>query len=225
MRTTLSARAEAENTAGTQAPWDGARTSRPATRRSAPHLVLGVLLVVGCAVAFLVVATTSGGQQAVLATARPIAVGQVFTAQDLRQVDIPVDVEIRAVGASRAVDLIGRPATSSLPAGALLTPEAAGGAGVPPPGQAIVSLALDSGRVPLESSAGDRVSVVVVPDRNDTGAGRAVPRSWPAVVTSVDRPDTGQQAVVSVQLGEAPAREVAATPAAQLALVLVSAGG
>jgi Flp pilus assembly protein CpaB len=228
MRTTLPARAVADDdadTRGAQAPWDGARPSRSARRRSAPHLVLGVLLVVGCAVAFLVVVTNSGGRQSVLATARPVGVGQVLAAQDLRQVDIPVDVEVRAVAATRATDLVGRPVTSSLPAGALLTPEAVGGANVPPPGQAIVALALDPGRVPPEASSGDRVSVVVVPDRNDPGVGAVVPRSWSAVVTSVDRSDARQQTVVSVQLAETPAREVAATPAGRLALVLVSASG
>jgi hypothetical protein len=209
-------------------PWTAVpRTDAPTGRRSVPHLLLGVLLVLACAVGALALTLQLGGSRPVLATARAVTVGQVLTAADLRQVSLPADSDVRAVDADSAAALIGRPVAVSLPAGALLTPESFGGAGAPPVGQAIVAVALDPGRLPLEVSSGDRVSVVATPApaSGATDPGRTVPRSWQGVVTSVEPSDTGQLTVVSVQLPEGPAREVAAVPSGQLAVVLVAVGG
>lgn len=224
-------------------PWTStSRAVVPTRRRSVPHLLLGILLVLACAVGALVLALQFSGSRPVLATTRAVTVGQVLTAADIRQVSLPVDSDVRAVDANSASALIGRPVAASLPAGALLTPESLGGAGAPPPGQAIVAVALEPGRLPLEVAPGDRVSLVApgpgpgpapapvpvpvpVPANGGTASGRAVPRSWPGVVTSVEQSDTGQQTVVSVQLPEGLAREVAAAPPAQLAVVLTAAAG
>lgn len=208
--------------------WSSAsRPAEPAGRRSVPHLLLGVLLVLACAVGALALTLQFGGSRPVLATARAVTVGQVLTAADVRQVSLPADSDVLAVGADSAPALIGRPVAVSLPAGALLTPESFGGANAPPPGQAIVAVALDPGRLPLEVASGDQVSVVAAPTPANGGTGpeRAVPRSWPGVVTSVEPSHTGQLTVVSVQLPEGPAREVAAAPSGQLAVVLVAASG
>jgi hypothetical protein len=48
---------------------------------------------------------------------------------------------------------------------------------------------------------------------------------WPAVVTSVTSPPDQQITVISVQLGEAAAHQIAAVPAGQLSVVMVSGGG
>ncbi|MBY8853919.1 hypothetical protein K7G98_39085, partial [Saccharothrix sp. MB29] len=48
---------------------------------------------------------------------------------------------------------------------------------------------------------------------------------WPAVVTSVTTPANEQATVVSVQLTEAAARQVAAVPAGQLSIVMLSTRG
>jgi Flp pilus assembly protein CpaB len=191
-----------------------------------PHLLLGVLLVLACAVGALALILQLGGSRPVLATARAVTVGQALTAADLRQVSLPADSDVRAVDAASAASLIGRPVAVSLPAGALLTPESFGGAGAPPPGQAIVAVA-DPGRLPLEVTSGDRVSVIAAPSPANGGTEpeRAVPRSWPGVVASVEPSDIGQLTVVSVQLPEGPAREIAAVPQGQLAVVLMAAGG
>lgn len=187
-----------------------------------PHLLLGILLVLACAVGALALTLQLGGTRPVLATARAVAVGQVLTAADVRQVLLPSDSDVRAVDAGSAPSLVGRPLAASLPAGALLTPESFGGAAAPPAGQAVVAVALDAGRLPLEVTPGDRVSVVAAPA---DGAERALPTSWPGVVTSVEPSDTGQLTVVSVQLPEERAREVAAVPPGRLAVVLLAAGG
>lgn len=198
-------------------------------RRSIPHLLLGALLVLACAGGFAVVMLNSGKREPVLALARPVSVGQVLTAQDLRQVNVAVDPGVSVVDASQAASVVGKTMSTSLPAGALLTPDAVSGTGVPAAGQAIAALSLKAGQFPSEISPGSHVSVVFV--SGQTGSALASPPSpdgatvWPAVVTSVTSPPNEQTTVVSVQLSEAAARQIAAVPAGQLSLVMLSTGG
>jgi SAF domain-containing protein len=198
-------------------------------RRSIPHLLLGALLVLACAAAFLLVSLNSGNRESVLALARPVAVGQVLTAQDLKQVSVAVDPGVSVVDANQAVSVVGRTMSASLPAGALLTLDAVSGAGVPTAGQAIAALSLKAGQFPVEVSPGTHVSVVFVPGQS--GAALASPPTpdsttvWPAVVTSVTSPPTQQITVVSVQLSQAAARQIAAVPAGQLSIVMLPGSG
>lgn len=216
------------------AGWEGATRKRDTSRlrsrrRSLPYLLLGVLLVCLCAGAFLWISLGTNDRQPVLALAQPVAVGHVLTAQDLRQVNVAADPEVRVVHAGQAADLIGKTMAVSLSAGALLTPDSVGAAAVPVAGQAIASLALKAGQFPAEVTSGARVSVVHVP----ATAGGPVTLSpaseagaaWPGVVTSVTASSTEQVTVVSVQLAEAAARQVAAVPVGQLSLVLLAGGG
>lgn len=198
-------------------------------RRSRPYLVLGLLLPALCAGAFLWISLATDDQRPVLALAREVAVGHVVTAQDLRRVNVAVDAGVLVVDAGQASGVVGKTMSVSLPAGALLTPDAVDAPAVPVAGQAIVSLALKAGQFPAEVGPGARVSVVFV----SGGAGGAVPRvpavegvaAWRGVVTSVATPANEQVTVVSVQLAEATAGQVAAVPVGQLSLVLVAGGG
>jgi hypothetical protein len=198
-------------------------------RRSVPHLLLGVLLVLACAVVFLLVSLNSENGQPVLALARPMSVGQVLTAQDLKQVNIAVGVGVSVVDASQAASVVGGTMSTSLPEGALLTPDSVNGTALLTAGQAIAALAVNAGQFPPEISPGAHVSVVFA--LGQAGAGVNSPPTldstavWPAVVTSVTTPPTEQTTVVSVQLSEAAARQVAAVPEGQLSIVMVTAGG
>ncbi|WP_297538391.1 SAF domain-containing protein [Amycolatopsis sp.] len=198
-------------------------------RRSVPHLLLGALLVLVCAAVFLVVSLNSGNREPVLALAQSVGVGQVLTAQDLKQVDIAVDAGVSVVDASQAASVVGKTMSTSLSAGSLLTLGAVGTGGFPSAGQALAALSLKSGQFPPEVTPGSHVSVVFVPGQS--GATVASPPTtdqstvWPAVVTSVTSPPNQQITVISVQLGEAAARQIAAVPAGQLSVVMVSGGG
>ncbi|MFF0147018.1 hypothetical protein ATK36_5369 [Amycolatopsis sulphurea] len=198
-------------------------------RRSLPHLLLGALLVLACASAFLLVSLNSGNRESVLALARPVAVGQVLTVQDLKQVNVAVDPGVSVVDANQAVSVVGKTMSASLPAGALLTLDAVRGAGAPATGQAIAALSLKAGQFPVEVSPGAHVSVVFVPGQAGAAlAGPPTPDStmvWPAVVTSVTSPPNQQITVVSVQLSQAAARQVAAVPAGQLSIVMLPGMG
>jgi hypothetical protein len=220
----------------TGAPWLGGGTTqntfsrlRARSRRSIPHLLLGALLVLVCATGFLVIWLTSGNRQPVLVLARGVPVGHVLSTHDLRQVNVAVDPGVSVVDANQAASVVGKTMSTSLPAGSLLTPEAIGPLLLPAPGQAIAALALKAGQFPPEISPGSPVWVVFVPGQ--VGAASPSPRSvdasgvWPAVVTGVSTPATEQTTVVSVELGEAAARQVAAVPSGQLSLVMLATAG
>ncbi|XVS62068.1 hypothetical protein ACQPYE_27875 [Actinosynnema sp. CA-299493] len=162
-----------------------------------------------------------------LVLTRDVSVGHVLSAQDLRQVNVAVDPGVAVMGADQAATVVGRPMATSLSIGALLTSSSVGGAVVPVRGQAVAALALKSGQFPPEVSAGARVSVVFVPGQAGTATGPPTDGGivWPAVVTSVTASPGGQGTVVSVQLPEAAARQVAAVPAGQLSIVMLSTVG
>lgn len=207
----------------------GSRVRARPRRRSAPHLLLGVLLVLVCAAGFVLWSVTEGGRVSVLALARPMAVGQVLTAADLREVSIATDPGVITLAASQASTVVGRSVATSLPAGSLLSPEMLGAAVVPGPGQAIAALALKPGSFPVELAPGARVAVVLVPSA-PAGPVNLVPGlggapMWLGTVTSVTIAATEQSTAVSVLLSEAAARQVAAVPTGGLSVVLLPGGG
>ena len=201
-------------------------------RRSMPWIALGVLLVLGCALAFGVVSSRLGERQAVLAVAREVPAGQVLSVGDLATVNVTVDPGLRPVPASERPSVVGRPAAVPLVPGTLLT---SGDLGAPAglgPDQAIVALALKAGRFPPALTPGAQVMVV------DTGTADAAtpsdgssavlddsPLASSATVVEVDRPaDEAQDStVVSVRVLASAARRVASAGAAdRVALVLLA---
>lgn len=196
---------------------------------SIPHLLAGVLLVLACAMGGVLWSLAAGDRQRVLALARSVSVGQVLSPADLREVSIAVDPAMSTVAASQAPTVVGRTMATSWPAGSLLTPDVLGAAQVPGAGQAITALALKPGMFPPELTSGARVAVVFVPS-SATGsssvfASPSAPETWQATVTGVTARADDQVTVVSLQLPEAVARQVAAVPAGQLSLVMLPGSG
>ncbi|MBB5157468.1 SAF domain-containing protein [Saccharopolyspora phatthalungensis] len=211
-------------------PGTGSRLRGGGRRRSIPHLLLGALLVLACAAGVVMWSLNVGDRRPVLALARPVAVGHVLSPQDVREVSIATDPGVATMPAAQASTVVGQTMATSLPAGSLLTPDVLGAGRVPGPGQALASLALKAGQFPPELAPGARVAVVFVPG-STTGSASTPPSAqdassgWPATVTSVAARANEQTTVVSVQLGEAAARQVAAVPAGQLSVVMLSGGG
>ena len=56
----------------------------PGRHRQLPLVVVGVLLVIGCALAFTDASLHLGSREQVLVVAQPVSAGQVLTAGDLR---------------------------------------------------------------------------------------------------------------------------------------------
>jgi hypothetical protein len=202
---------------------------RGVRRRRVPHLALGVLLVLACAAGFALVSVTAGDRQPALVLARPVVVGHVLAAPDLRVVNVAVDPGVSIVSGSQASRVVGRVVSASLPAGSLLTPDVLGGGSVPGAGRGVAALALKAGQFPPEIAPGARVSVVSVPSSTSASAGSSassgLARTWTATVISVTGRANEQTTVVSVELGESDALEVAAVPAGQVSVVMLAAGG
>jgi hypothetical protein len=198
-------------------------------RRQLPLVVVGVLLVVGCALVFAEVSLRAGRGQEVLVVAEPVAAGQVVTAGDLRAVRLSAAGGVASVPASDEQSVVGQPAAVALSAGSVLTRADVGaGAGVGA-GFDVVAVALKPGAYPPDLSAGARVQVVPVTSSSGSGSG-APTGSGPvgATVLSVEAPSatSGSPAVVSLEVARSDADEVASLAAAgEVALVEEGSGG
>ena len=113
-------------------------------RRSVPHLLIGALLVVACAVGFAVVAGSTDHRASVLALARPVTVGQRLTSADVRAVRVSAEPGVATLPASQLQSVLGQTVAVSLPTGALLTSGELGPVDLPT-GQAVVARSAGGG--------------------------------------------------------------------------------
>jgi hypothetical protein len=197
-------------------------------RRRVPYLLLGVVLVVGCAFGGVLVARRVDHRGSVLVLARPVHAGQALSGRDVREAAVSLDESLRAVAAGSLPKVIGRKVAYSLPPGVLLTPAELGPVRALAPGQGVAAVALKAGQYPPGLEPGDRVSVVVAPsstvaDQPPVSAD-ASGVSWEATVTGIQAAQDAETTVVSVQLAEDAARQLAAAPAGQVSVVLVNGG-
>lgn len=202
------------------------RLSGGGRRRSVPYLLLGVLLVVVCAAGGVFAGMQLGDRESVLALARPVAVGQILTAQDLKQVSMATDSGMDVMPASSASTVVGQPVAFSLPAGSLVTRSVLGSPQIPLQGKAIAAVGLKPGQFPPDLAPGTTVAVLTTPGQGTTtGTSNGQTSSWTAVVTGIATRETEQTTVVSLQLSESDARALASAPAGQLSLVAIAGGG
>lgn len=143
------------------------RTARPrlgASRRRihVPAVLGGTLLIVGCALAFGLVADGLSERQAVLVLARPVDRGTVLSDAHIAVAQVAADAGVQVTPQAARDRLVGRTLLTPLPAGAVLTPELVGPSAVDlGEGTRTVGLALEAGGYPTSSLApGDLVGVV-----------------------------------------------------------------
>ena len=202
------------------------RLSGGSRGRRVPYLLLGVLLVVVCAAGGVFAGMQLGDRESVLALARPVAVGQTLTAQDLKEVSMAVDTGMDVMPASSASTVVGQPVAFSMPAGSLVTRSVLGAPQIPAQGKAIAAVGLKPGQFPPDLSPGTTVAVLTTPGQGmTTGTSNVQTSSWTAVVTGIAIRETEQITVVSLQLSESDARALASAPAGQLSLVVIAGGG
>lgn len=203
-------------------------------RRQVPWIVAGVLLVLGCALAFGVVSLRVAGGEQVLAVDRTVPLGQRLTPQDIRVVHISPSAGLDPVLATSEASVLGHPVAVPLEPGTLLTQADLGTA--PAGASSIVALALKAGAYPPDLGPGQRVAVVPVANSSVGTAGQSSsPFTTPnsptspirAVVTAVDQAPSGSSAdtVVSLAVGPSQAAAVAELGAGgQAALVALPTG-
>lgn len=205
-------------------------TRGPGRPRQLPLVALGVLLVVGGALAFTDASLHMGSREEVLVIAQPVAAGQVLTPTDLRAVRVSTGSGLDVVASGQEATVIGRRAAVTLLAGSLLTVSEVGSAPPVASGFDVVAVGLKPGAYPPQLAAGDRVQVVPVTSDTSGATSTGVTAGSPvaATVLSVEGAPSGSSTptVFSLQVSTADADEVAALAAAgQASLVEVGAGG
>ena len=206
-----------------------ARNRSVGRRRQLPLVVLGLLLVIGFALAFSDATLHLGNREEVLVVAQPLSAGQIVTASDLRPVRLSTGSGLDAVPLGAESSVLGRRAAVPLVAGALLTTDEVGATSPVGGGSDVVALALKSGSYPPDLGPGDRVQVVPVTSPGTSSAGNAATSSGSpigATVLSVEVAPANSDggAVISVQVAKGEADEVASLAAAGQAS-LVQVGG
>ena len=209
---------------------------RPRPRRiRIPLAILGLLLVVVCALGFGTILTQVGQQHQVLVLAHPVDVGDDITASDLGLAAVSMGTSgIAFITAANESTVIGRPAAVAIPAGAPLI--AADLGSLPPPaGQAVVAVLIKPGDAPPSLAPGAAVWVVITtPETQSTGLSASptpatsAPARVAATVTAVDTPsDTAitQGVIVSLSLPTSDVQTVTTAAAAgNVSLALVPPG-
>lgn len=196
-------------------------------RRQLPLVSLGVLVIVGGALAGLLLGQSAAHRTAVLVAARDIPAGHRVSADDVISVDAAVDSKASLVPASNRSVVVGQVARSSIPSGALLSPGEFSGSSPLRAGEAVATVLLAPGTVSPSLAAGDQVQVIRVAGSNATSSAAGGDVLTTATVFSVD-PLSGDRGVsVSLIVPDAKAAAVAdAASASRVRLaVLPTEGG
>jgi hypothetical protein len=207
----------------------GGRGPTARRHRQLPLVVVGVLLVIGFALAFADASLHLGSREQVLVVAQPLAAGQVLTSGDLRAARVSTGSGLQVVPVADESSVVGRHVAVPLVAGALLTSAEVGAAPPVGSGSDVVAVGLKPGWYPPDLAPGDRVQVVPVTSASSGSGAGSVTSGSPvaATVLAVDAapPGSGSPTVFSLQVSRGDADEVAALAAAgQASLVEVGSG-
>ena len=195
----------------------------PKLRRRPALLAASIVAVSAGALLAAFAWTATSTTQSVLAVRSAVERGAVIAQDDVMTVQVSADPALAPVPASHASTVVGRRAATDLAAGTLLTREQVSDTVLPAAGMSIVGVGLPSAQMPGEPLlVGDRVRVVATPGpAGEVTAGEPV--TIAATVVGVRVNDENGQSVVSVQVPQGDAAELAARAATgNVALVLDS---
>ena len=183
-----------------------------------PEVVLGVMLVAGCALGAVLWQRSTNTTETFVVAARSIDRGTVITAEDLRGAEMGGETSTLIAG-SDARALVGQVAVVDIAEGApmsvsLLVDEQPLAAD-----EALTSMALEPGQAPPDLALNDRVRVVVTSASDGTGAVLTTMLDATAVVWSVGQSQDGISTVVTVRGPLSLATDVAAAVSVRLARV------
>jgi hypothetical protein len=216
--------------------WAGLRPGGSRRHRQLPLVVIGVLLVIGGALAFADASLHLGSREQVLEIAQPLAAGQIVQSSDLRSVRVSTGSGLPVVLAAEEGSVLGRPVSVPLVAGALLTQSEIGATAPVASGSDVVAIGLKAGQYPPDLAAGDRVQVVPVTSSSsspgnvpaDSGSGGASaerPVSATVLAVEVAAATSDNPTVFSLQVSTDNADKVAAMAAAnEASLIQVGSG-
>jgi len=198
------------------------------SRRQLPLVALGVLLVLGCALAFADASVHLGTREQVLVVAQPVSAGQVLTAGDLRAVRVSTGSGLDVVPVDQEGIMLGRRVAVPLVAGSLLTASEVGSTPAVGVGSDVVAVGLKPGAYPPEVAPGDRVQVVPVASgssgTNAASTTSGIPIAATVLAVTAAPADSEEPTVFSLQVSTNDADEVASLAAGGQA-TLIEVGG
>jgi hypothetical protein len=198
-------------------------------RMSPSRILLGAVLILGFALAGAGVAKQVDTRVPVLATAHPLAAGQIIADTDLTVVRVAAGAGVATMPASARAAVVGRAAAMPLAAGTLLAPGELGDVAWPPAGQAVMAVGVKPGHAPAGLAAGNHVRVLILPTSGGGAPGSSTANATEvlqadATVVSVhEAADQSGTSVVSLLLSSSDATRLAST-AGDVSLVQLGAG-
>jgi len=152
-----------------------AQQRRRRVQSRAGVVVLGLVGVAMAVLLFESLVPKTPQAREVLVAAQQIRAGEVIGPSDLGAVSV-ASSQLRGIPVSDRDRIVGQTAALDVAAGqALVSADVGGGAG-PAPGEAVVGLSLEAGRLPVGLAVGDTVVVVLTPG-SSTGAVSLAPVS------------------------------------------------
>jgi hypothetical protein len=189
-------------------------------------VVVGVLLVIGGALAFADASLHLGSREEVLVVSEPLAAGQVITSSDLETVRVSTGTGLQVVPVGDEASVVGSPVAVPLVAGSLLTRAEVGSTAPVASGSDVVAVGLKAGQYPPDLAPGDRVQVVPVTSPSSSSLTPAgSPVSATVLAVDVASVESDSPTVFSLQVSRRDADEVAALAAANEASLIQVASG
>ncbi|WNI20112.1 flagella basal body P-ring formation protein FlgA [Actinacidiphila sp. ITFR-21] len=198
----------------------------PRSRRRPVVVGAGLALAAVGALVSVWLVNEAGDKVAVVATRHAIAAGDTVETSDLMTAEISHDSGLRTVPVSRSSEIVGKQATSDLPAGVLVTEDSVSAGSSVTKGKSVVGILAKPGQLPVQKlHTGDTVTIVHTPgDGSDSASSSkpgSTPDSLPAVVSRVGAPDANGAVVVDVAAAEVNSTSLAAWAAGgDVAIVL-----
>ena len=192
---------------------DGAPNIEVPSRRRArtPEMALGVVLMVGCALAGVLWHMSAADKVAVLALASDVSRGEVLEPTDVRVVYLAADQPVAHLPRAASGEVVGRIAVADLEEGTVLTALHVVARSPLRSEDGVVGLALDPGQFPAVGLLpGDVVNVVAGASEGVPGEASSAVLADRAEVYAVEPLGTQGRQLVSLQMSVEVANRVAA---------------
>lgn len=180
-----------------------------------PEVVLGVLVVAGCALGAVLWQRSANTTTTVVVASRDIARGSVIGIDDLRGAQVGGETAAMISGGDAHL-LLGKVAVVDIRAAVPLTETLFADAAQLSADEALTSAALAPGQLPPDLSAGDHVRIIVTSGAAPGGAATTTLLEPVVVVWAVDPAPDGANAVVTLRGPLAIGAEIAAAAEVRL---------
>lgn len=207
-------------------PTTAAPRARVRLRRSPLWLLAGIVAICLGGLASAFVYLSVAGSEPMLKVNRTIHRGEMISAGDLAVVSVRSGLDVRTVPDDRLDQVVGRVATSDIPAGSLLVEGTWGEAGLQR-GMTRVGVRLPSGRFPAaDLRPGTPLLVVALPEANaDAAQAATLPGSVRSTLVAAPRTLADGALAFDLEVIEGQAEVVARLAAAdRVALVQIGTG-